>query len=165
MPANAATYFPVYGQAFRIGVFFRSTTGTLITGWTGAVANVYPDNGGAVACAIAEAPGGSGFGYIDIPAAQMSCSMLGVVATVSNGSATPFTEAINPLQLMSNVVGAWDEQTVILFENMVMDIMDRCISQNQVQNGGEQTYNRSNSLKFQANYTESSTGATRGKMV
>lgn len=121
MAATDATPFPVYGQAYRIPCVFRDTTGDLITGWTSAAAHAYPDNGAGVSLTIAEAPASSGVGYIDIPLAQMQCSMCLITASIANSGATGFAFAVNPLDLRS-IAGRYDAHSPVRFEQMWLDI-------------------------------------------
>jgi hypothetical protein len=83
MAASDASAFPPRGVAFRLGVSFRTTSGVLITGWTGASATVYVD-GSAAGTATPTEYGSLGMGYIDLTAAQMNGALIQIVATVTN---------------------------------------------------------------------------------
>lgn len=121
MAASDAKFWPIKGTAQRIPCTFRDTSGNLITGWTSAAANAYPDNGGAISCVITEAPASSGIGYIDVPSSATNCTMVTVKATVGNSNSTAFVMAV-PLLNMAQFTGRWDAQPTLCFEQFLKDI-------------------------------------------
>jgi len=102
--------------------WFRTNSGNLVTGWTSAQATVYPDNGGGVACTIAESPTGSGQGYIDIPGSGTQCSMGLVTATVTNSMGTAFAGYFYTLDL-GVFSRRWDQQSPLTLEQMMLDAL------------------------------------------
>jgi hypothetical protein len=165
MSAANATPFPVYGQGYRLPVVFRDTSGNLITGWTGVSAYGYPDNGTGVSLTIAEAPAGSGYGYVDIPAAQMQCSMCGVVATCSNANMTAFVASVYPL-VLGQFTGRWDAQSILRFEQMVQDLFIGVGLNGVAIAGAAETFlNPDGSTHFSTVIAQGETTATRSKTV
>ena len=111
---------PTMGQAYTIPCSFRDTSGNLITGWTSAVANVTTNGGASTSATIAESPL-SGWGTIQLTAAQMSGTIIGVVATCSNANMTAFVATILPAD-MTEYVNGWDEQSALKMETVIMQV-------------------------------------------
>jgi hypothetical protein len=161
--ATDATVFSIRGQAFRIPVAFRDTSGNLITAWTGAAATAYPDNGTGVSLTIAEAPTSSGVGYIDVPAAQMTASMTTVKATITNSNATAYIAPIYTIDL-SEPVGAWDAQTIKKFEFILLDVAATLLNQQTIQGASNIVAKRDGTTKLSGTYIETDSSAVRGKL-
>lgn len=155
--------FPVYGQGFRFPVSFRDTSGNLITGWTGASATAYPDNGSGTAATIAESPVGSGIGYVDVSTAQMTCSMLTVVSTVTNSNATAAVAAIQTLRL-APFAGRWDAQSPTRFEQIPLDLYSG-VGLNGANTDGLtlNLYNPDGTVKFSSSINQVTGSGTRSK--
>jgi hypothetical protein len=165
MPATDATPFPVNAQAFRCPCVFRDTSGNLITGWTSAAATAYPDNQAGVSLTIAESPVSSGIGYIDIPPAQMTCSMCCVVATISNPNWTAFAAAIYPMNLQQ-FNGRYDAQSPLRYEQMILDLYSALGINGASQTGAAfQALNPDGSIHFAAAVTQNNTSGSRTKMA
>lgn len=160
MAANNATLFPIRGQEFRLPCAFRDTSGNLITGWTSLTATAYPDNGSGVSVTIAESPANSGVGYIDIPAAQMSASMTLVKATCSNTNSTAFVATCYTLNL-TEPTGAWNAQSPMLYEQMIMNIA-AVVMNAQTVAGAQRTITKRDGVTtmFAGTYEETTTGAS-----
>jgi hypothetical protein len=164
MSALNATVFAVNGQGYRLPCAFVDTSGNLITGWTGATATAYPDNGSGASVTIAESPVGSGVGYIDIPATQMSCSMCMVVATVTNANMTAFKAAVRTMNL-GKFTGRYDAQAVILFEQMLQDVFILLGANGASQTGAALSFqNPDGSNHFGGTVTQNATSGTRSLM-
>ena len=165
MAAGNALPFPLYGQAYRIPVAFRDTSGNLLTGWTGAAANAYPDNGTGSTCTIAESPANSGIGYIDLTATQMSCSMVTVVATITNANMTAYVAAIQVLN-MQQFNGRWDAQSIQRLEQLFIDLYVGLALNGASQTGAAMVMNNPDgSSHFSGTITENTTSAVRSKMA
>ncbi len=163
MAASNAICFPVYGQAFRVIVAFRDIFGNLLTGWTGASAMAYPDNGTGVTCTIAESPAGSGIGTVDIPAAQMSCTSCTVVASITNTNATASVTVVNPVNL-SQFSGRWDAQSLLLLERLWLQISILQGINGGSTNGAQKILNNPDgSQNVQASITQGQTSGSASK--
>jgi hypothetical protein len=164
MAAINATPFPVYGQAYRMPCVFRDINNNLITGWTSASAEAYPDNGAGTSATIAESPVSTGVGYIDLSAAQMTCSMCLVVGTVSNTNYTAYTAAVFGLRL-GQFTGRWDEQALLRFEQMLKDILYNSPLYGSTQDGALlQMLNEDQSVHFAGSVVQNNTTAIRTVM-
>jgi hypothetical protein len=136
MATGNCTAYPVYGQAFRFYfVVISIVTGLPITGGLDTLLSQISKDGGAfanTATDAVEAPANSGYGYVDLDAAEMSANNIYPQITVSNANGVCFCEPIVPLQL-GEESGCSLDQSLILFEQMVRDTVEVLM------NGG--TYN------------------------
>ena len=90
MAASNSIPFPIAGTAVRQWVSFFTSTRALITGWTGASANIYLDGVLQGNLTPVESPANSGLGYIDIPSGYTNGYTIGISASVTNASSTPY---------------------------------------------------------------------------
>jgi hypothetical protein len=136
-----------------------------MTGWTSPVATVYPDNGAGVVVTMAESPPNSGVGYIDVPAAQMTCTMVMVTATIQNSNMTAYAAAIRPLNL-SQFTGRYDEQSEIRFEQLIADIAIRVgLNGCNIQGAQTQFLNPDASVHFSGSVSQTQTQAAFTKVA
>ena len=124
MAAGNSTAFPVYGQAFRFYFVVVSVlTGLPITGGLTVLATQISKDGGAFAntgTVGTESPANSGFGYVDLSAAEMTAQSIYATVTATNTNAVCIPINIVTLQLGPTSGSALD-QAVILFEQIVRD--------------------------------------------
>lgn len=126
MSIPVSPYFPVYNQAVSVPVWFLNTTGGLVTSWNGNVTNItiIPDAGASSSLAspntLCVETGSTGMGTLSLTAAQTQCYMLQISITVSNASSNAFLGVIHPLRLVES--GAWESQSPITFEQIVLNI-------------------------------------------
>ena len=165
MAATDATTDPVKGQPYRMPCRLVDNQGNLLTNWTGAAATAYPDNGAGSAATIAEAPVGSGVGYIDLSAAQMTSSMTMVKATCTNANAVAHVEAVYPRNL-SQFSGRFDAQSPLRVEQLLIDLYSLLGGNGANQTGAAlQMLNPDGSVHLAGVVGQNATSGTRSKMT
>lgn len=114
MAVADSSYYPTYGQAFRLyGKIVNVTTGNPIPTLTALACTISKDGGAfsATGVTVTETPAASGYIAIDINATGMTANSVVVEATASNGSAVKFTAFLQPVVLTESA-GHWRSQAV-----------------------------------------------------
>jgi hypothetical protein len=166
MAATDSTAFPVHGQPFRVRLaFYDPATGLLISGGlSGLAATISKDDGSAVATTNTPTESGMpGVVYLDLTATEMTASGVVVYVTSTNGSAFAQSTEIVPLRLTEQSGAALD-QTQVLFEQVVLDIMAAAINLNTLSGSTYTIYKRDNTSKLSGSYTQGTETAQRGKL-
>lgn len=163
MAAENATTFPIRGQAYRVLLHFRDTSGNLITSWSSPAAILSKD--GAATASTGSAPveiGTSGMGYLELTAAEMTANSVQVKATVSNANATAFIEHIKPL--IAEPTGNALSDSVIRFEKLIYNLYQYWINKSQLVRGsGALTVYKADGTTQALSATHSNTGEVAEK--
>jgi hypothetical protein len=166
MAAANATPRPVYGQAFRL--YFRiasSATGNPLTGGlTGLGAQVSKDGGNwATSTASPVEIQTSGYGYLDLTAAEMACGSALVRVFASNTNALEVSQEIVPT-LLTPFAGRFDAQSVVRVEQLLLDLHALLGGNGVDQNGAQITYrNPDGSTKFTGEVVQNEFTASKSK--
>ena len=156
MAASNSTAFPVYGQPFRVRIaFYDPATGLLISGGlSGLAATISKDDGSSVATTNTPTESGMpGVVYLDLTATEMTANGVVVSVTTTSGSAFAQAAEIVPLRL-TEATGAALDQSVVLFEGIVLDIMAAAINLNTLNGSNYTIYKRDNTAKIAGTYTQ-----------
>lgn len=167
MSASNSTAFPVLGQALRIRfAVFNATSGLLVTGGlTGIAATISQNDGSAIATANSPVESGMpGVAYLDLTAAEMNADGIVVNLTVTNTNGFALPKEIVPLRLAEQTGAALD-QTIILFEQVVLDIMACAINSGDFTGYNQQVNKRNGVLKFQGTYNAAGGTSTRNNLA
>ena len=167
MSATNCTAFPIKGQALRVRLsVYSSLTGLLITsGLTGLSAKIAKDDAAAVATTNNPVESGMpGVVYLDLTATEMNANGVCVYLTATNTNAFSPVVEIAPLNLTESTGAALD-QSQVLFEQVVLDIMAAAINLNSLNSSVYTIYKRDSSTpKISGTYTQGSESATRSKL-
>jgi hypothetical protein len=169
MSVANSTAFLVYGQAARvrfsvysaltgIPVSIGSTSNLLIT-FSKDDGATYNPAGGQVGLSPTQ-----GVFYIDLSASDMTCYSLMIQTDCSVSSSFCETVEIVPLRLTEQSGAALD-QTIILFEQVVLDIMAAAINSGDFTGSLQQVNMRNGALKFQGSYSANSGTSTRNNLA
>jgi hypothetical protein len=125
MASGNATPNPIYGQAYRFtGKIISSATANPITGGITGPASQISKDGGPFAnttnaiTEISNGVSGSGYFYLDLTAAEMTCSSCVVRVTGSNASAVEFSIYI-PVCNLTPTVGRADTAAIVRIEQII----------------------------------------------
>jgi hypothetical protein len=124
MAAADATSFVVKNQAYRLYfVMLDNTTGNPITGGLTVLAATRSLDGAAFAATSGTATeiGTTGFGYVDLVAAETNTSATIVHVTASNATALYFNATLFPLDLSESSTH-WMKQTVKRLEQGILQM-------------------------------------------
>jgi hypothetical protein len=124
MAAADATNQAIRDQAFRLywRIVSTATGNPLSGGLTGLAATISKDGGNFAATTNAPVEiQTSGYGYLDFTADEMDAYSALAQITASNTGAVAVSENIVPLQL-DQFAGRWDSQSVLRFEQLVLQL-------------------------------------------
>lgn len=124
MAVADSSYYPTYGQAYRLyGKIVNVTTGNPIPTLTALTCTISKDGGAfsATGVTVTETPAASGYIAIDINATGMTANSVVVEATASNGSAVKFTDFLQPV-VITEATGQWQDATVKRLEQGTVNI-------------------------------------------
>lgn len=140
MAAADCTVFPVNGQAYRVYGFIKdSTTGNPIAtigtlsvyvSLDGTYSSTYSAGGGSALSATAVTSHNGRF-YVDIPAAAMAYSNLGLTISSNTANAVSATIDITTVDLAESGTRAID-QTVKKFEQFWVQVWSRWFNRNTI---------------------------------
>ena len=122
MAAADSTHFPVKNQAYRLYFVIRNpSTNQVVTGGLGTLAGSYSLDGGAeTATATPVEISTTGRGYVDLTAAQINGSHVGVIITATTANTEDIVANLYPVDLDESGTRA-PSQTVKKMEQYVLE--------------------------------------------
>ena len=170
MAAADATYYPTYGQKWRVGgSIVNTTTGNPVTGGLGAMTIQVSVDGAAFATngAIVSEIGTTGYFTADLTVANMTGNSIIVKVTGTNGTPREWSLAINPV-VKTEMAGHWMDQSTVRLEQGLVQASAIFSNKHSLNFSTETVFGRDNTtVLFTGSVTGlSTTGtATRNKMV
>ena len=169
MAAANCTAYAIYGQAFRCHIeLLDCTTGLPIAGLTTGNTTVVISKDDAASGAPAgsfSVSGMAGVIYVDLTAADMTADSILVYASSTQPNAFAPVLEIVPLRI-GTVAGAAVDKTIVLFEQVVMDIMACCINAQFFNGGTAVVYERDGvTPKFSGSFNASDGNSTRSNLT
>jgi len=169
MASTDASYYPIYGQAYRVsGCIVTTTTGIPISGaFTGVTGTASKDGGAFSATGVTVTQiGTTGYFYIDLTSAVMTANTVIVSLAVSNANARDFYTVLLPIVLTESA-GHWLDATVKRPEQGIVALSAILSNYHTLSSSTETVYGRDNSTTL---FTGTVSGlasagtATRNKM-
>jgi len=166
MATTNSNAFPVYGQPFRVRLaFYDTATGLLYTsGLAGLAATISKDDASAVAATNTPTESGMpGVVYLDLTATEMTAH--GIVVYVTTTSPSIFAQAAEIVPLvLTEAEGAALDQTIVLYEQVLLDVMAAALNLNTLNGSAYTIYKRDATPKLTGTYTQGTETAQRGKL-